>query len=493
MEIRHRLLRTLLIFILSAIRLSAQTPPVVPAWAFKHIVWEDNMNTREGAELLLKGYKDHSIPVEAIIIDSPWSTSYNNFNWDEEKYPDPSGMLSEFAGNDIRVILWLTGAVNIKCKDTKNDKAETYDYVVEKGYGINGSQPHDWWKGRGVHIDFTNKDAVKWWGTQLDKVFSAPVYGWKCDQGEYWFGDILETSAGVMGNADFRHWYYDAMYDYTVGRNPEGITISRPYSHQGGFAASPDKVSIGWCGDFDGDWRGLKRQIDNIYRSSLAGYGAVACEVAGFYGKSANREQFVRYAQFGCMTSTMINGGENGAFTNHLPWYHGEDVSDIYRDCVLLHDSLVPYLFSTSVDNHLRGGSLIRNMSFSEESHMLGDCLFTKAITSDNNEVSFTLPSEGMWIDWWTGKKYSAGEEVTTLYPLDKFPLFVKSGSVLPMFKDGKVEINVYPDSGDISKKLHLPVGEGVEYVDVLVTYKSKGKKVKVEGLEESEYVIVIR
>ena len=143
MEIRHRLLRTLLIFILSAIRLSAQTPPVVPAWAFKHIVWEDNMNTREGAELLLKGYKDHSIPVEAIIIDSPWSTSYNNFNWDEEKYPDPSGMLSEFAGNDIRVILWLTGAVNIKCKDTKNDKAETYDYVVEKGYGINGSQPHE--------------------------------------------------------------------------------------------------------------------------------------------------------------------------------------------------------------------------------------------------------------------------------------------------------------------------------------------------------------
>ena len=124
---------------------------------------------------------------------------------------------------------------------------------------------------------------------------------------------------------------------------------------------------------------------------------------------------------------------------------------------------------------------------------MLGDCLFTKAITSENNEVSFTLPSDGIWIDWWTGEKYSAGEKISALYPLDKFPLFVKAGSVLPMVKDGKVEINIYPDSGDISKLLHLPIGEGVEYRDVRITYKSKGKKVRVEGLEDRIYTINIR
>ena len=75
----------------------------------------------------------------------------------------------------------------------------------------------------------------------------------------------------------------------------------------------------------------------------------------------------------------------------------------------------------------------------------------------------------------------------------DKFPLFVKAGSVLPMVKDGKVEINIYPDSGDISKLLHLPIGEGVEYRDIRITYKSKGKKVRVEGLEDLIYTINIR
>lgn len=97
-------------------------------------------------------------------------------------------------------------------------KSDTYDEVVSKGYGINQSKPHAWWKGEGVHIDFTNKEAVAWWYKQLDKVFIDGVYGWKVDQGEFWFGDILDTSIGQMSNEQFRPYYYDAMYDYTVKR-----------------------------------------------------------------------------------------------------------------------------------------------------------------------------------------------------------------------------------------------------------------------------------
>ena len=151
--------------------MSAQNPPITPAWAFEHIAWEDSINTEEGAKALVDGYLQRDIPVGAVIIDSPWSTTYNDFNWDTQRYSDPKRMIDYFKSKDVKVLLWLTGVVNITCKDTRFQKSDTYDEVVSKGYGINQSKPHAWWKGEGVHIDFTNEEAIAWWYKQLDKVF----------------------------------------------------------------------------------------------------------------------------------------------------------------------------------------------------------------------------------------------------------------------------------------------------------------------------------
>lgn len=482
----------------------SQNPPITPAWAFGHIAWEDSINTEEGAKTLVNSYLQHNIPVEAVIIDSPWSTTYNDFNWDTQRYPDPKGMIDYFKKKDVKVLLWLTGAVNIKCKDTHFQKSRTYDEVISKGYGINQNKPHVWWKGEGVHIDFTNKEAVAWWYKQLDKVFIDGVYGWKVDQGEFWFGDILETSIGQMCNERFRPYYYDAMYDYTVRKNPQGIIIARPYSHQGGYAASVEKMNMGWCGDFSGDWNGLKLQIQNIYQSAKRGYGSPGCEVAGFFMKRSDKKQFVRYAQFGCMTACMINGGENGAFSNHLPWWHGADVEDIYRYCVALHNELIPYFFSTVVDAHLYGGSLIKNASYEEESHQVGDYLFTKAITSADNRVSFHLPYDGEWINFYNGKKYAPGSFVKEEYALDAFPLFVKAGAILPLNIDagmallgdvsmaGRKVVMIYPN-GTSTRLLHLPCGDGVEYEDCLVSYDERTGRLQVCSAVAQEFTFILK
>jgi len=485
-------LQAILVLLLAMTNVYADNPPITPAWAFRHVVWEDSLNTSVGAQKIVDGYLQRGIPVGAVIIDSPWSTSYNDFNWDRERYPEPEKMIGYFKNKDVKVLLWLTGAVNFKCKDTPLQKGDTYDEAVAKNLGVNNSRPGEWWKGEGIHIDFTNKNAKEWWYRQLDKVFIDGVYGWKVDQGEYWFGDTLDTSVGRMSNAEFRPYYYDAMYDYTISRNPAGVIIARPYSHQGGYASCVKKLNMGWCGDFSGDWNGLKQQIDNIYNSALRGYGSLACEVGGFYMARSTMKQLIRYAQFGCMTACMINGGENGAFTNHLPWYHGEDAENIYRTCVILHEELVPYLFSSSVDANISGGSLMQSVNFIDESHRLGAYLFTKAITSDNDAVSFVLPDDGDWIDFWSGDKYVAGSKVTKEYSIDRFPLFVKQGSVLPVeiksdsFWCMGMDMSgcdrtfvIYPNASG-SHVIHIPRGDGLEYDDYVVRYDMTSGQVEV-------------
>ena len=332
--------------------------------------------------------------------------------------------------------------------------------------------------------------AREWWYTQLDKVFSDGVYGFKVDQGEIFFGDTVKTSVGKMTNREFRKYYYNAMSDYVRMRKPEGITIGRPYSHQGGFHSTPEKMIVGWCGDFGGDWEGLKLQIDNVYRSAQAGYGAVGCEVAGFMGAKATRLDFIRDAQFGAMTACMINGGENGAFSAHLPWFHGDDVSEIYRQCVVLHQQLRPYLFSVLVDAHLHGGGLLRNTSFEQESHQLGNDIFTKAITNPEGKVEFRLPESGEWVDYFSGETYPGGTLLSKTYPLDRYPLFIRKGAIIPMAIDGGITYLVCPQ-GNSSRKLYLPKGDGIDYETCDVTYSEAEGRLTVNGKRDDHTLLI--
>jgi alpha-glucosidase (family GH31 glycosyl hydrolase) len=293
-----------------------------------------------------------------------------------------------------------------------------------------------------------------------------------------------------MTNEQFRHYYYDAMYDYTVSRKKDGIIIARPFSHQGGLEASIEKMNLGWCGDFTGSWKGLKHQIDNIYRSAQYGYGAIACEVGGFWEDRPEALQLTRYAQFGCMTAAIINGGMNGALTNHLPWYHGQEVEEAYRWCINWMKQLVPYKFSAIVDAHLNGGSLLRNTNIEEESHLLGNDIYTKVITTEDSRATFNLPEGGEWIDYFTGERHQGGESISKIYPLNQFPLFVRAGAIIPLQKE-KLTFVVYP-GGNTTRKFHLPKGDGIDYFDCTVSFDESTGRLKMWSEQPNEFTFII-
>ena len=207
-------------------------------------------------------------------------------------------------------------------------------------------------------------------------------------------------------------------------------------------------------------------------------------------GAKATRLDFIRDAQFGAMTACMINGGENGAFSAHLPWFHGDDVSEIYRQCVVLHQQLRPYLFSVLVDAHLHGGGLLRNTSFEQESHQLGNDIFTKAITNPEGKVEFRLPESGEWVDYFSGETYPGGTLLSKTYPLDRYPLFIRKGAIIPMAIDGGITYLVCPQ-GNSSRKLYLPKGDGIDYETCDVTYSEAEGLLTVNGKRDNHTLLI--
>ena len=114
-------------------------PPLTPAWALECWLWEDDVNTAAYVDELLSGYAEHDIPVRTVILDSPWSYRYNDFEVDKELYPDYANWFAQKEEQGYRVVLWMTSYVNSYNKGLNlKDSPEFLEEAKSKGYLTGG-------------------------------------------------------------------------------------------------------------------------------------------------------------------------------------------------------------------------------------------------------------------------------------------------------------------------------------------------------------------
>ncbi|MCK5776687.1 MAG: hypothetical protein KAH25_10945, partial [Bacteroidales bacterium] len=81
-----------------------QQLPITPSWALENWLWEDDVNTAAYVDELLEGYQKHDIPIQTIILDSPWSLRYNDFIVDTNRYPNPKEWFKKLQDSNYRVV-----------------------------------------------------------------------------------------------------------------------------------------------------------------------------------------------------------------------------------------------------------------------------------------------------------------------------------------------------------------------------------------------------
>jgi alpha-glucosidase len=205
-----------------------------------------------------------------------------------------------------------------------------------------------------------------------------------------------------------------------------------------------------WTGDQSGTWDYIRWHIPTVVGSGLSAQNCATGDVDGIFGGSDST--YVRDLQWKCFTPVFMTmsgwatNNKNG-IKDKQPWLFGEPFTSINRKYLMLKERLTPYMYTLCSEANRTGVPAVRGLVLeypddpvtwgdaTKYEFLLGkDLLVAPVYKSEAKRDSIYLP-EGKWIDFWDGTEY-AGHTTLMNYPapLDKLPLFVRAGAILPMY-----------------------------------------------------------
>ena len=325
----------------------------------------------------------------------------------------------------------------------------------------------------------------------------------------------LETVRGV---------YESQRKDYPTSPKRVFIMTRSSYAGQQHYGSNM------WSGDVNSSWDMLRKQVPAGLSFSLTGNPNFNTDIGGFFCNAYNtrgpgsapknsqfQELYVRWMQYGLFCPVFRSHGADAPREIWQFGKKGEPVYDAIEKQIRLRYRLIPYLYSTAWQVTSNNDSYLRPL-FSDfaadkrvwdiaDEFMFGRSILaapildpqyteekiirTDAMTGWNREketgdkrqeaaIDWTvtktatkyLPKGAVWYDFWTNKTYKGGQTVTLQTTLDRVPMFVRAGSILPLAPEmqyvgekswDNLEIRVYPGA-DGSFTLYEDEGDNYNY-----------------------------
>ncbi|MBI5609994.1 MAG: hypothetical protein HY902_14060 [Deltaproteobacteria bacterium] len=443
-----------------------------PRWAFEPWISKD-ISTSDDTRAFVKGFVDRGIPVGVVVLDSPWETNYHTFQANPKRYPGFKELVGELHGQNIKLVVWLTQMVNQASFDLEAG-GDLYDGPspnlgegLKCGHFVNGGELSTWWKGKGAGLDFFSPAARTWWNRQQIELLQL-VDGYKLDFGEMYIASVpMQTAAGSQGLDAYSQAYYREMLAFGLARNPEFVTMVRPwdesYDFAGRFFAKPQHAPVAWVGDNRRDWVGLVDALDHIFRSAQAGYTMLGSDIGGYLDRDDkdltkkipfDAKVFARWTALGALGPFMQLHGR----ANLTPWTtpdHTQELLDMYAYWAHWHHQLAPMLYSVVHRSQTQPGQplVLQPVAAADKwagdwRYLLGGLWLVAPLTDGTDQRTVQLPAGQTWLSWWKlAAAPLAGDTTVTADFSNDFrgiPLYVAACSVQP-FADGNALTGLAP------------------------------------------------
>ena len=212
------------------------------------------------------------------------------------------------------------------------------------------------------------------------------------------------------------------------------------------FAGSQRNAVTAWSGDINSDWFSYRRQIPAGLNFALSGIPYWTTDIGGFvFGDPddpAYRELFARWFQFGTFNPILRVHGTRKTDQNEL-WSYGPEAEKILISFDRLRYRLLPYIYSiawkTTNESYTPMRPLVMDFRTDVRAQdtwdefMYGTAFLVSPVTEAAATSRRVYLPNAKWYDFWSGVPADGGREITAQAPLDRLPLYIRAGSILPM------------------------------------------------------------
>lgn len=495
---------------------------LLPKWAFGYLQSQERYETAEELIRVAKEYRDRGIGLDGIVLD--WLSWGDNLwgqkSFDKERFPNPTAMLDTLHEMQVRFM--------ISVWPNMDERSDNYKEFKENNLLLPASN---------VYNAFSEKGRALYWKQVEEGLACHGVDAWWCDSSEPYtpewnhkdrpepakmYEEYIETTKDHMpmwALNVFGLYHAKALYDGQRKTRKENEKEKRVVNlTRSSYTGQQRYGTILWSGDTEASWSTLKKQIAAGLNFCASGLPYWTTDIGAFFVKAGSqwfwqgdyskgtedlgyRELYVRWYQWACFLPVFR---AHGTDCRREVWSFGNPGEPFYEALVAanrLRYRLLPYIYSLAGVTWLEDASIIKPLVFAfpkdtvvldcKEQYLFGDrlmvCPVTEPMYYDAESVALSrgekrrkvyLPTGEDWYDFWTEERYSGGQWIEADAPLEKIPLFVRAGSIIPMYREDcipesteaaadysedSVEYRVYKGK-DAEFLLYEDAGDGYDY-----------------------------
>ncbi|MBW4576727.1 MAG: DUF5110 domain-containing protein [Aphanothece sp. CMT-3BRIN-NPC111] len=427
--------------------------PMLPRWAFG--IWFSLFNQLHDSDYreLVKQFDELALPLNVLILDVDWHISgWCGWDWNFELFPDPPAFLQW--GHDIGLHFGANVHIEgLSPSDSQFQKLcaarglDPADVQAGKVFAIKNPTAawiFDTWQPDNIgSYKPTAEELEEGWllfnlaDREEARLFMQVLHSPREEDGiDFWWIDGTNaTHPGVNSQLWTNHVYFTHLEAKT---NRRAMILSRT----GGIGSH--RYPLQFSADTYSHWEVLEFLVDFTARAGNVGVTYWSHDLGGFYNHvlgvpTIDPELFVRWVQFGCWSPIVRLHSDHGM---REPWAYGRWVLEAIRKALHTRIQLIPYMYHLSRIAHDTGLPLFRPLYLSypddpkayqtPTQYLLGDRILVAPVVEAGGYRPVYLPA-GIWWERETNQFYSGSQELHLYAPLDKVPVFVSAGTILPL------------------------------------------------------------